>query len=248
MNKINCIICNKLFYKRFSRQKTCSEECSKLYVIKRTHEYYLRIIDKHKTYAKIYKQQHPEKFILAKKYMKKCIICKKNFIHYKQVKCCSMECRKKKEKIIMKISGQKFRNLHKRQKILIKCNICGKDFYGNKNDKNCSIECRRLYHKIKRIYGRRLWEAINFGKKQNHTLDYMGCSIQQLKEYLEKQFRDGMNWNNYTYWGWHVDHIIPCCAFDLSKEEEIYKCFHYTNLQPLWWYENISKGSKILNT
>lgn len=44
----------------------------------------------------------------------------------------------------------------------------------------------------------------------------------------------------------HVDHIRPCCSFDLSKPEEQKIAFHYTNLQPLWAADNLSKGSKIL--
>ena len=52
-----------------------------------------------------------------------------------------------------------------------------------------------------------------------------------------------MTWENHTPTGWHVDHIIPCAAFDLSKPEEQRKCFHYTNLQPLWAIDNIRKGA-----
>jgi hypothetical protein len=44
---------------------------------------------------------------------------------------------------------------------------------------------------------------------------------------------------------WHIDHIIPCASFDLTKPEQQRQCFHYTNLQPLWAFENLSKGSKI---
>ena len=39
-----------------------------------------------------------------------------------------------------------------------------------------------------------------------------------------------------------IDHIIPCKTFDMSDPEQQRKCFHYTNLQPLWQYENLSKG------
>ena len=63
--------------------------------------------------------------------------------------------------------------------------------------------------------------------------------------YLESKFKPGMTRENYGK-EWHIDHIIPCIAFDLSKEENQKMCFHYTNLQPLWAHENLSKGSKIL--
>jgi hypothetical protein len=55
-----------------------------------------------------------------------------------------------------------------------------------------------------------------------------------------------MTWDNYGKKGWHVDYILPCASFDLTKEEEQKKCFHYTNLQPLWWLDNIKKSDKIL--
>lgn len=49
-------------------------------------------------------------------------------------------------------------------------------------------------------------------------------------------------------YGWHIDHIVPCASFDLSKPEEQKKCFHYTNLQALWWRDNIVKGDKIIGS
>ena len=52
-----------------------------------------------------------------------------------------------------------------------------------------------------------------------------------------------MNWNNIGKW--HIDHIKPCKSFDLTKSDEQKKCFHYTNLQPLWALDNIKKGAKI---
>ena len=56
-------------------------------------------------------------------------------------------------------------------------------------------------------------------------------------------FSISMNWKNYGFKGWHIDHIIPCCKFDLSKENEQRKCFHYTNLNPMWAIDNLKKGS-----
>ena len=69
-----------------------------------------------------------------------------------------------------------------------------------------------------------------------------GCTIPYLRGYLEGKFKEGMTWENYG--SWHVDHIKPCASFDLTKKEEQEKCFHYTNLQPLWALENIKKGKK----
>lgn len=83
-------------------------------------------------------------------------------------------------------------------------------------------------------------------KKSLKTINLIGCSIEFLKNYIENQFTEGMSWDNYGKGGWEVDHIKPCAAFDLSKEEEQRKCFHYTNLQPLWYYDNRAKGATLI--
>jgi len=79
--------------------------------------------------------------------------------------------------------------------------------------------------------------------KNNKTFHIIGCSPELLKEYLEKQFVDGMCWDNRNEW--HIDHIIPLSS--ANTEEEIYKLCYYTNLQPLWAEDNLSKSNKILN-
>jgi hypothetical protein len=89
---------------------------------------------------------------------------------------------------------------------------------------------------------KRIWDAIKNNYKSNFTVELLGCSIEFLKKHLEKQFKKGMNWKNYGKW--HVDHIRPCASFDLSKPSQQRKCFNYTNLQPLWAKENLSKGAK----
>lgn len=77
-------------------------------------------------------------------------------------------------------------------------------------------------------------------KKRSRTVSMLGCSIEFLKKHIELQFNNGMSWDNYGPKGWHVDHIIPLSR--ATSIEEIEKLCHYTNLQPLWWYDNLSKS------
>lgn len=93
----------------------------------------------------------------------------------------------------------------------------------------------------------RLNRALKRNSKSKSTIQLIGCPIKQLKQYLQKQFKEGMSWANYGINSWHIDHITPCCSFDLSKPKEQRKCFHYTNLQPLWAGENLRKRSKVIN-
>jgi hypothetical protein len=74
------------------------------------------------------------------------------------------------------------------------------------------------------------------------TIKLVGCSANQLKQYLEAAFVSGMNWGNYGQW--HVDHIKPCASFNLTQPEQQLACFHYTNLQPLWGPDNLRKGAR----
>jgi len=72
----------------------------------------------------------------------------------------------------------------------------------------------------------------------------IGCDNLFLKEHLESLFLSGMTWDNYGFYGWHIDHIIPLSS--AKTEDELYKLCHYTNLQPLWSIDNLKKGNKIL--
>jgi hypothetical protein len=80
--------------------------------------------------------------------------------------------------------------------------------------------------------------------QRNKTYDIVGIGINELKIHLEKQFTEGMSWDNYGLYGWHIDHIIPLCS--ANDENELIKLFHYTNLQPLWAEDNLKKNGKIL--
>ena len=90
----------------------------------------------------------------------------------------------------------------------------------------------------------RLWQAIKNVQKKGSAIRDLGCSISELKVSFEKQFKPGMTWENYGEW--HIDHVKPLSVFDLSDRKELLKAVHYTNLQPLWARENISKRNKII--
>ena len=76
------------------------------------------------------------------------------------------------------------------------------------------------------------------------TLAMLGCSVEYLRQWLEVQFEPGMSWDNYGKDGWHVDHIRPCVSFNLADPAQQQECFHYSNLQPLWAVDNLSKSDK----
>ena len=79
-------------------------------------------------------------------------------------------------------------------------------------------------------------------RKALATMALIGCSVEELRAYIEAQFREGMSWENMHLW--HIDHIKPVASFDLSDFAQQQECFHYTNLQPLWAEENRRKGSR----
>jgi hypothetical protein len=109
-----------------------------------------------------------------------------------------------------------------------------------------SQDRQKIQSRIKRNLRRRIIHVIQSGYKSDSTMNLLGCSIDFFLDYLEKQFDSTMNWENYGQFGWHIDHILPCDSFDLTLEVEQRKCFHYSNLRPLWWTDNLSKSKKIL--
>mgnify|MGYP001008338620 CR=1 FL=1 len=102
-------------------------------------------------------------------------------------------------------------------------------------------------YRIGKLLRTRLWSALKNNQKSGHTLDLLGCSIDELKAHLEMQFEPGMTWDNLGKGEgkWQIDHIIPCSYFDLTKEENQRICFNYRNLQPLWASENNTKKAKV---
>jgi hypothetical protein len=106
----------------------------------------------------------------------------------------------------------------------------------NKNNVQYKLSCRLR---------ERLGDAIKNNYKSGSAVRDLGCTIDELKIYLESKFQLGMTWDNWTKDGWHIDHIKPLASFDLTDRNQLLEACHYTNLQPLWAQDNLSKGDKF---
>ena len=161
---------------------------------------------------------------------KKCSICGKEYFNKQwDGKTCSKEC-SKKSRIPYRISHPEKSSAWYRK-------YWKKRFY--------SEIIYRLKHNLHtRMAGAVKNYNINY-KKDSSFLQLLGCSYQELRDHLEKQFKSDMSWDNYGKI-WSIDHIIPVCKFNLLNIEERKKCYNYKNLQPLFKSENSSKGGKIV--
>ena len=84
------------------------------------------------------------------------------------------------------------------------------------------------------------------GKKMGRRWELLvGYTAKELVKHIEKQFADGMSWDNRNKW--HIDHIIPIAAFNFTKpeHEDFRRCWALSNLQPMWAKENLRKGVSI---
>lgn len=98
--------------------------------------------------------------------------------------------------------------------------------------------------KIQQALRRKLYGLVRDGalRKTKSALALAGCSLKELRQHIEAKFLPGMAWNNYGRW--HIDHIRPCASFELSEPSQQRECFHFSNLQPLWARQNLSKCSR----
>lgn len=96
-----------------------------------------------------------------------------------------------------------------------------------------------LRHRLNQSLRTKKWnKTSNFNK-------YIGCTLDELKVHIEKQFTVGMTWDNYgkKEGQWSLDHIKPLSIAKTSKE--IYKLCHFKNIQPMWHKLNIIKSNRI---
>ena len=129
-----------------------------------------------------------------------------------------------------------------------------KEYYKNKYKKKIINKKRIIKNKTNRQKGgiykiydnikRRIYETI---KKNNLKFNFkyseiIGCSIEDLEKYLLNKLNDNMTMVNYGEW--EIDHIKPVAKFNFNNRNELFECFNYTNLQPLWKIDNIIKSDK----
>jgi hypothetical protein len=179
-----------------------------------------------------------------------------------------------KEKIRKTQTIYRLNNSNKIKKIDRSYKKRNKDLIKVKNKKYIEKNREKINKTKRNIDKRRLKEDINYKlrktisnqiklalkkimlNKTKSTLKYLNCTIQELKDHLEKQFEPWMNWTNHgkymlktwddnssQTWSWQIDHIIPVSSFDLTKEEEIKKCWGLDNLRPLSAKQNIIDGA-----
>lgn len=158
------------------------------------------------------------------------------------------ECVKKKAKLVAassptkKLRDRKYHELNRAKRISYNRE------YNSKNRAVRSAADKARYwsdadFRLQTNLRNRVRLALKRNSKSAPTADLIGCTIEDLKKMLSNKFKSGMTWDNYGEW--QVDHIIPCSLFDLSDESEQRRCFHFSNLQPLWAHENRAKSNKV---
>ena len=127
-----------------------------------------------------------------------------------------------------------------------------KTYYENNKSKRHNYHYNKLntdiQYKLTCNLRSRLYNAVNKNYKAGSAVKDLGCTIKEFKDYLESKFQSGMNWDNWTHDGWHIDHIKPLASFDLTDRKQFLEACHYTNLQPLWAKDNLIKSDKIVTT
>lgn len=177
--------------------------------------------------------------------------------HERKSEFCSIKCRnnykynQNKDQIAIKYQENKETILKYKKEYYIKNKEeilkRNKLWKSNNTDWIRSYHNNRVYslnQKLSQNLRSRLSMAINGNYKAGSAISDLGCSIEELKKYLEDQFQEGMTWDNWGRNGWHIDHIKPLAKYNLEDKEEFKEACNYKNLQPLWAKDNLSKGAK----
>lgn len=201
-------------------------------------------------HSKKYRQEHKEKIaIYTKRYhqehREEAKIYSKKFHEAHKEECNNYSKKYKLEhKEEIKFYNQKYRQEHQ-EEIAIQCKKYNDSHKEQRNKYRNKRHKTDIRFKTESNLRGRIGHAIRGNTKSLSTMMLIGCEIDYLMHHLQSQFKDGMTWDNHNLHGWHIDHVRPCTSFDLSKESEQRKCFHYSNLQPLWAKDNLKKHNSI---
>lgn len=247
-----CEVCGKIFIPKCPNAKFCSYSCDykqkriKLLKWRKEHPNEYNLSKK-----KYNKNRDIKHYIMGKKVLKFITsICEVCGTSYTPIGCgqkyCSTKCYNvvdnNTHKTNRKENPEKYRELDKKQYYKNITHTRNTRNYNCKKLRNSDIKVKLITNLRSRL--RTCLKQQKF-RKTSSFKQYLGCEIDVLKKYIERQFVDGMNWGNYGFYGWHLDHKIPLAS--AKNEEEIYKLFFFKNLQPLWATDNLSKGSKYDN-
>jgi hypothetical protein len=183
-------------------------------------------------------------------YIKKCGMCKScRTIHRKEYR----EKNKEKFKEKDKKHYEKYKDEKRKQQAEYykqnKTDIQNKrKIYRENNIEKHREKCREYYHsnlnrRLALICRNRIRREIKSGKKY---LEYLGCTIDNLKNWFEYNFNlDNLTWDDYNKL-WEIDHVIPCATFNMQSNDDVYKCFNWKNTKPVSKHLNRTKNSNIL--
>lgn len=239
------------FHKKTSSRDGFGGECKVCCKVRKREEY-LRNREKYLEAQAQYRKENAEKVSEAKKrcYRNKIDQYKQNHQKYYQenkevVLAQAAEYREaNKQEIRKKDNAYKARNrelLRLKQSEYQRENAEIRNQYARKYRKN-RRHMDKMFSIKENMRARFRYELAKRGEsKQIKANEYLGCSWVFLRDYLAQKFTDGMSWNNYGEW--HVDHIMPLAS--ATTRDDLIKLCHYSNLQPLWAFDNLSKGAKI---
>jgi len=143
---------------------------------------------------------------------------------------------RRKRPLVKKMLSKNNKKYCKKPEVRAKINLqYSKNYYGN------------VGFRLNKIMSNHIRQCLKGKKMGVHWGNFVPYTVDELKVHLEKQFRDGMSWSNHGIHGWHIDHIIPKSKFNITNYQcdDFKKCWDLINLQPLWWWENLEKGSSF---
>ena len=231
-----CKFCGNSFMAK-GNAMICSRSCEQKNFRKNNPESYRKVIKKVLLKSKLdLLKKRDERRLFFLRNPKLCIECNQPIDAAKRAKCdkgtfCSRLCHGRNRARRPKYIAMK-KELRKRYSSSGRQKEQKRRYYDNNPKARIAKNLRNRLQQVVKLRG---------GKKYDATIALTGCDFKMLMARLESMFQPGMTIENYGK-VWHIDHAIACSRFDLTKLEEQKKCFHYSNLQPMFGKENMSKG------